>query len=407
MKILFMTQVLPYPLDAGPKIRGYHVLCHLSQTNEITLLSFTRSSDSPEAISHLKSICTHLETIGMPRSRYLDGKAMVKSLLNNLPFLITRDEVSQMDLMVSQLINKERYDVIHADQLWMAPYALKAQKEAIKCGYHPEIILDQHNAVQLIPGRMAESSESQFVKLWLKREAGLMAAYERKICEQFDRVVWVTEEDLKVVFPEVTSSLNTDEKNSVIPICIDAEEMVPLEKIPESKDILFIGGMHWPPNADGVNWFGNEVFPLILQKQPNAQFVAVGKQPPATLTGENIVKTGYVDSTDTYWAGSRVFVVPLRAGGGMRVKILDAWVKGVPVVSTSIGAEGIDYSHGKDILIADTPDDFAQAVNRLLTDETLAMELSRAGQETIRKRYDWKSIYPQWDKVYTSFRHIN
>jgi glycosyltransferase involved in cell wall biosynthesis len=401
MKILFLTQVLPYPLDAGPKIRGYHVLCHLTRMNEITLLSFTRSSDSPEAFSHLKSICKRLGTVKMPRSRFLDGKAMVKSLWTGLPFLITRDEVSQMDQMVKKFINEERYDFIHADQLWMAPYALKAQTEAIKCGYHPGIILDQHNAVQLIPGRMAESSGNQFIKVWLKREAGLMAAYERNICEQFDRVVWVTEEDLSVVFPALASSPN-NEKNSVIPICIDAAEMVPSGQISKSKDILFIGGMHWPPNADGVTWFGNEVFPLIRLKQPEARFVAVGKQPPPTLTGENIVTTGYVESTDAYWAESRVFVVPLRAGGGMRVKILDAWVKGIPVISTSIGAEGIKYRHGTDILIADTPDEFAQAVNSVLTDDKFAMDLSKAGQETIRKHYDWQSIYPHWDKVYTS-----
>ena len=124
---------------------------------------------------------------------------MVKSLLSNQPFLITRDEVPEMDLTLRKLIREEQFDAIHADQLWMAPYALKAKREAIKNGYQPRIILDQHNAVYLIPKRMAEASKNRFLRTWLKREAKLMAEFEVQTCRQFDHVVWVTQEDLKAV----------------------------------------------------------------------------------------------------------------------------------------------------------------------------------------------------------------
>jgi len=123
LNILFLTQVLPYPIDAGPKVRGYYNLRYLADKHTVTLLSFVRASDTPEALCHLKTFCTGVKTIKMPRSRVRDGLSMLKSLLSGQPFLITRDEVPEMDLTLRKLIREDRFDVIHADQLWMAPYA--------------------------------------------------------------------------------------------------------------------------------------------------------------------------------------------------------------------------------------------------------------------------------------------
>jgi glycosyltransferase involved in cell wall biosynthesis len=411
LHILFLTQVLSYPLDAGPKVRGYYNLRYLADKHAVTLLSFIRASDTPEALSHLKSFCTRVETVSMPRSRFRDGLAMLRSLLSSQPFLITRDEVPEMDLALRKLIREERFDAIHADQLWMASYALKAKREAIKNGYYPRIVLDQHNAVHLIPKRMAEASANAFLKAWLKRESTLMAEFEVLTCRQFDHVVWVTQEDLKAVsYNEGLPGKGRKaayhkalfENNSIIPICVDAAEMTPVDRVPETDEILFIGGMHWLPNADGATWFAKEVLPIVTAEHPQARFVAVGRQPPEAIKaeGRQMLAPGYVENTDSYWANARVFVVPLRAGGGMRVKILDAWARGIPVVSTTIGAEGITYQPGKDILIADTAEDFALAVQKILTDDDLAQSLSHSGRRTLEDCYDWRKIYPAWDAVY-------
>ena len=412
MNILFLSQVLPYPLDAGPKVRGYYNLRYLADKHAVTLLSFIRASDTPEALSHLKSFCTRVETVSMPRSRFRDGLAMLTSLLSNQPFLITRDEIPKMDLTLRKLIREKRFDAIHADQLWMAPYAIKAKKEAIKYGYHPRIILDQHNAVHLIPKRMADASGSTFLKVWLKREAKLMAKFEVQTCCQFDHVVWVTQEDLVAVssiagLPGKVNRKAADykalsENNSIIPICVDAAETTSVDQVPKTDEIIFVGGMHWPPNADGVTWFAEEVFPLVMKECPQAHFVAVGKQPPKVIKamGRQVLAPGFVENTDSYWANARVFVVPLRAGGGMRVKILDAWARGIPIVSTTIGAEGITYQPGKDILVADTAEDFALAVQKILTDDDLAQTLSHNGRRNLEDCYDWRKIYSAWDVVY-------
>ena len=373
MNILFLTQVLPYPLDAGPKIRAYYNLRYLVKKHTLTLVSFVRGSDKSSALSHLKSLCAAVETIPMPRSRLRDGLAIANSLRLSLPFLITRDQVDEMHQALSKLIRREHYDIIHADQLWMAPYALEAKTEAIKKGISPRVILDQHNAVFLIPKRMAESHRNPFVKVWLQRESILMAEYEKKICQEFDEVVWVTQEDWTAVNSLITGPEkdNLESKseeaiskvnNTVIPICFDPSTVVYPNLLPETHDIIFLGGMHWPPNADGVIWFARDILPLIHKDLPRARFIAVGKRPPNILEhlGENVIIPGYVENTDVYFSSSRVFVVPLRAGGGMRVKILEAWARGIPVVSTTIGAEGIKYSPGTDILIANTPEEVAR-----------------------------------------------
>jgi glycosyltransferase involved in cell wall biosynthesis len=171
--------------------------------------------------------------------------------------------------------------------------------------------------------------------------------------------------------------------------------------------VTFLGGLHWPPNAEGVLWFAREVWPTVWRQVPDALFTIIGKNPPETLTklqetGEpsRIEITGYVEDLEPYLASTAAFIVPLQAGGGMRVKIIDAWSWGLPVVSTTIGAEGICYQAGSDLVIADEADAFGAAVIRLLQDKRLAERLGKAGRLTIEESYDWRQVYPAWDDVY-------
>src|SRR5690606_26213162 len=157
------------------------------------------------------------------------------------------------------------------------------------------------------------------------------------------------------------------------PIAEDLDELPLIERQPEADHILHIGTMYWPPNIDAVNWFIDEVLPLIHAARPHTTFAVVGLRPPQELVewGQrepcpNV--TGYVEDTQPYYQKARAFIVPVRAGGGMRVKILNALAQGMPLVTTTLGCEGIGVTHGKDVLIADTPEAFAEAVLRLLED---------------------------------------
>jgi glycosyltransferase involved in cell wall biosynthesis len=177
--------------------------------------------------------------------------------------------------------------------------------------------------------------------------------------------------------------------------------------------------MFWPPNVDGVLWFAREVFPLVRQQVPEARFYVVGRNPPkavrrlqssyqpsaishrpSAISHQLIVVTGYAEDPTLYFADSAVFIVPLRAGGGMRVKILDAWAKRIPIVSTTIGCEGIEVRDGENILIADTPQDFAQAVVAVIRDSDLAQRLAENGRRLVEEKYDWRVVYRDLDEVY-------
>ena len=171
--------------------------------------------------------------------------------------------------------------------------------------------------------------------------------------------------------------------------------------------VTHIGTMFWPPNVEGVLWFAREVFPRVLAHVPEARFVVVGKDPPQevrdlALQVRNIQVTGYVHDPEPYLAETGVFIVPLRAGGGMRVKIIDAWSWGLPIVATSIGAEGIEIAEGENILIGDTPEALAEAVVRVLKEPGLGERLRDQGRAWVEGRYSWRNVYPAWDEVYTT-----
>jgi len=401
VKILFLSQVLPFPLDAGPKVRSYYVLRHLVQQHQVTLASFVRATDTPEAQAHLRTIVERLVPCPIRRTAWREAAAIGRSAVSGEPVLITRDHVSEMVALVRQLAAETGFDAVHADQLWMAPYALAASAGA-KGGHHkPWLVLDQHNAVHLIPRRLAESAGNSLMRFGWRREARQMARFEAKTCRAFDRVVTVTDVDSQALIrlypsgkaPQFTS----------IPICIDAQAVIPQPRAGVAG-ILFLAGMHWPPNADGARWFAEAILPAIRASVPLARFLAVGRQPPESLVrpeaAEYIEAPGYVSQVEPFWARSQVFVVPLRAGGGMRVKILYAWAQGLPIVSTTIGAEGLNYRHGENILIADTPQAFAHAVVSILQNANLARQLAAAGRANVEQHYDWQQIYPAWDAIY-------
>lgn len=402
-RILFLTQVLPYPLDAGPKIRAYYVLRYLSQYFKITLISFTRKTDKSEYVDHLSKYCEKVITVKMKRSRFKDFIALIKSFLFNKPFLILRDTSGNFAGVVNDVMagTYPSFEYIHADQLWMAQYAINAGKMAMRISDAPKLVLDQHNAVFLIPKRMSAKTNNFLIRLLLQAESKRLFRFEKETCLLFNHVVWVTKDDFNALYMN-NHAHDLAYKNTIIPICINPDAVQhKVHPAQQKKNILFVGGMHWPPNTEGILWFTNKVFPIIQETIHDVTLYAIGKSPPASLNNtENIVVPGFVEDLTDFWDKSRVFIVPIFSGGGMRVKILDAWTHGLPIVSTSIGAEGIDTIHGENILIADTPAEFAQQIIRLLSNDELADSLSKNGLEWVRTHYNWSRIYPLWDQVY-------
>ncbi|MBK8045649.1 MAG: glycosyltransferase [Anaerolineales bacterium] len=169
----------------------------------------------------------------------------------------------------------------------------------------------------------------------------------------------------------------------------------------DAHRVTFLGGLHWPPNAEGIVWFVRAVWPLIRQQAPNAVLTVIGKDPPAELRDtvlQNLDVTGYVDDPMPYLKETAVFIVPLPEAAC--VKILDAWRWGLPVVSSTIGAEGIAVENGENALLADTPEAFAQAVTSVLQNRTVADALAAKGRQTVEIRYNWRTVYRAWNAVY-------
>jgi glycosyltransferase involved in cell wall biosynthesis len=398
-------------MDAGPKIRSYHVLQYLAAAgHRVTLVAFQRVTDRPEDLEHLRQFCEAVHTMPMHRSRSRDAWHLARSLLTGQPFLVIRDWSSAMAGLIRELLAtgtgspQDRFDVIHADQLWMAPYALWARAQSID---QLRLILDQHNAVFQIPQRLAVFQRSPLTRALLRWEARKLIRYEAIACSHFDCVVTVTPEDRDTLATLITKHQGANRPSFVtIPICIDPTAKLPVSRITRPRRVTFLGGLHWPPNAEGILWFAREVWPQVVRQVPDAVLTVLGKEPPAQLvrqaTGDPSCELAYyVPDPVPYLAETAVFIVPLHAGGGMRVKIVDAWSWGLPVVSTSIGAEGLNYRNGENLLIANTSEAFAQAVVRVLTDPRLAACLGAAGRHTVEEHYDWHKVYRAWDRVYT------
>lgn len=407
MRILYLSQVLPYPPNAGPKVRSYHVLQYLASRHEVTLVAFSRPSDRPASIAHLRSFCARVDTVPMLRSAVRNVLHLTRSLLTRQPFLIARDHVPAMTHLLRHLVQEaagvgQPFDAVHADQLWMAPYALAAAAVA-PTPVRPRLVLDQHNAVFLVPQRLAEHETNFLKKMLLQREERRMRTFEIATCRRFDHLIWVTAKDRAVVAQAAAPT--SLPPSTVIPICVDVQAKSPLVRRPDARRVTFLGGLHWPPNAAGLRWFLRRVWPQVHRQVPDAVLTVIGRDPPAEITAaprDHLEVTGYVDDPTPYLRETAAFIVPLHAGGGMRVKIIDAWAWGLPVVSTTIGAEGLAYRSGENLLIADSEAEFAVAVVRMLQDRELGERLAAAGRQMAEQHYDWQTVYRAWDEIYAT-----
>lgn len=407
MHILFLTQILPYPPDSGPKVKTWHVLKYLSnQGYRITLVSFVRSEEEP-FVENLKEYCFQIHAIPLKRSRLLDIGYLLRSYFSGRPFLVERDDSTAMRSLIREVVASDPVDAIHADQLTMAQFALPYRNR----NGRPVLIFDAHNAVWTIVERL-NATLPMYYRIPLIFEAGRVKAYEARIVHEFSRTLAVAEPDaqaLREALKEQYPAIPVEEAPiRVIPIAVDMETAHLIQPLAGSFNILTMGTLYYPPNADGIRWFLLDVFPIVRRALPQATLTIVGKTPPADFlqaakeSNGSIVVTGYVPKLDPYYANASIAVIPVRAGGGMRVRILEAFARGMPVVTTTVGLEGIDAKPGSDVLVADSPNDFAQSTIQLLSDGELQARLSANGRHLAKEKYDWQVVLRQLEEMYQS-----
>lgn len=399
MQVLLLTQVLPFPPDSGPKVKTWNVLKYLAREHTVTLVSFVRGDQSAD-VAGLASLCAGgVHTVPIERGAVRDGVALMRSMVTGAPWMMVRDDRAEMRSLLSRLAADRQFDVVHADQLNMAQYA---EHVARGSATRPRLVLDAHNALWLLYRRLATTMKPGPRRAMLERDWRLLKGYEGRIVRDFDGVLAVSDED-RVALAEAA---RVERAMTVIPIAVDTDELPVVTREPAARQLTHIGTMYWPPNIDGMLWFIREIYPRIREGAPETGLDLIGARPPQELVGLNgqvpgLNVAGYVADVAPYLARCGVFIVPLRAGGGMRVKILEALSRGLPLVTTTLGCEGIAVKDGEHVLIADTPADFAAAVLRVLGDPALAQALARNGRRLIETTYDYRAACRPLETVYS------
>jgi glycosyltransferase involved in cell wall biosynthesis len=395
-------------------VKTWHGIRYLVEAgHQITLATYVR----PDEVQHLptlEALCHAVHAVPIQRSRIKDAFYLLRSLLTGRPFLVERDDLPEMRALILQLLSSEEFDLIYADQLTMAQFAFPGKViRRSDAKPQPALIFDAHNAVWTILKRSSETAR-WFFRPILQRESRAIRRHEGELVLNYDHTLAVTDID-RAALLEAVQSLGSlpasqidaaESRLSVIPIAVDTQALQPAGRSPESQHIVTLGTLHYPPNADGIRWFVREVYPIIQRRLPKARLTIIGKNPPQDfleLAAEQpaaITVTGYVPDLDPYMEAAAVMVVPVRAGGGMRVRILEAFARGMPVVTTTVGLEGIDAEPGVEVLVEDTPETFASAVMGLLSNPEWQAELALRGRQLAEQKYDWKAVLGQLDDVF-------
>lgn len=401
MRVLMLTQVVVYPADAGPKVKTLQVLRYLAARHEVIYCTFARGEQEVKDARKLSNICRRVETAPIQRSKFSDARFLAESLLTGDSFLLRRDDRAVMRDMVRRLLREEQIDVLHVDQLNMMRF--------VPADWRGTVILDEHNAVWQVVERLRSRAGNPLSRLLLGREVRLIRKLEGEACRRAQVALAVSEHDQEALY-EVAGK---EARIEVVPITVDAAQFTPLWEARDPRpNLLFtIGTMFWPPNSEGVQWWLREGYESLRERCPDVQYDIVGARPPQSLLAlaqqrAGVHVHGYVADATPFWTHATALAVPLLSGGGVRVKILEAMATGVPVVSTTVGCEGLGVRHGEHLLIADTPRDFAGACATLLRDQELARQLAENARQLILQRYDAKIALRPLDLAYEQAQGI-
>ena len=385
-------------------MRIYQLIRGLSQRHSVTCLTFAPDRAAEHALAPLQRICRVL-TVRGPAHRTLARRAW-STLASPLPDMALRNASPVYQAALRSLLATERFDVVQAESIEMAGYLPNREKTG------PLLVLDQFNAEYVIqkracfadartPRRWHASAYS--LAQWLK-----LARYEAAVMRRCDLVLAVADDDRRAL-----ARLAPQARIGVVPNGVDTAAFDQAALAAEGAGALafapgtlvFSGTLDYRPNVDALVWFAREVLPLLRARRPDLRVLAVGRRPAPALQQlaqhRHIVLTGEVADARPFIAGAAVYIVPMRIGGGVRLKLLEALSLAAPVVSTHMGAEGVaGLRDGAHCLLADQPAEFAAAVLRLLGSPALGARLGAAGRALVRQHYDWNAIVPQMEAHY-------
>ncbi len=384
MKLLVIDEEFPYPLNTGKRIRTFNLVRELTREHQVSYLAYgDRASQASEFLLR-NNITTHAVP---PPDRRQSGPKFYYRLLANLfskyPYIVTSHYTSEFQSRLMHLIESEKFDLVICE--W-TPYArfIRDIKNARK-------VIVAHNIESTIWERYERNETNPLKKYYIGVQYRKVLAFERSCFGWADGATAVTRQEAETI-----RSFGTKYEPAVIDNGVDTEYFAPKQTTIDPNTLVFTGSMDWRPNQDAALYFAAEILPILRNECPGIKAIFVGRNPTKQITDlgriDGITITGTVDDVRDYIASAALYIVPLRIGGGSRLKILEAMAMQKPVVSTTVGAEGLEVTDGKNIVLADGPDVFAQTVLDCLSDNELTSQLAASGRQLVLDRYRWQQL---------------
>lgn len=384
MNILFLTKELPYPPNNGHRNRSFHMLRGLAKKHDVALICFGDKEGGKDRTG-LGEYCSSITYIPLKKPQGKIGFffSVLGGIFSGFPHAIASRYSLAMQEAVESLLKDGKADLIVCDSVYQSVHMPKHARV--------KTILAEHNIESLIIYRYFKTEKNIFKKIYAFMEWTKFRSFEDKTWPLFDKCLVVSEPEKQEI------SRRTNQRNiEVIPNGVDTVNFNFNRGRENPNSLIYMGQMNWHPNIDAVVYFLNKVFPLIRKQVSEATLYILGHNPPEKIgklaEQNNAIITGFVEDVRPYVAQSAVFVVPLRIASGTRLKILEAMAMGKAVVSTGIGCEGLDVTDGKNIVIADKPDEFAESVIKLLQNPSLRKQIGSAARQLVEEQYSWDKI---------------
>ncbi|MBE7097071.1 glycosyltransferase [Bacillus cereus] len=398
-KILFITNLLPYPLDNGGKIKTFNTIESLSEKFDIDVICYISDEEDRRNIAGLGGIANDVQVVCKNLIRSVSFKDFfidyMKSLMTKYPYNVNKFRHPDFERLISNKLSNNKYYAIYVDHLQMMVY--------YDLFNHENTILDQHNVESLIFKRLIQSENSVVKKALGAIEYKKLRKFEIGMLHKAGQVICLSEEDQKEF---MQLGINKDKIN-ILPIHLKSSYCKNNKSLSGEKfKLLFLGSMSWYPNQNGIKWFLENVW-VSLDKRYYELYI-VGSNPPETIkqyhNGENVHVTGYVEDINEYIEKCDISIVPLFIGSGQRVKIIESFAKGIPVISTSIGAEGLIYTNGEDIIIADTIEDFINRLEDVRSNRGQLDALTFNAHENFKSNYSAEFLPAKLQKIIENCR---
>ena len=391
MQILFLSPRQCWPVVSGAKLREYHLARSLGENAELTYLYF--KGETAIASKDLP-FCRKIVAVNKPRP-YTPGK-IIRGLFGRIPLTLINYYSPDMTSALSELTRSAAFDLVHIDSLHMVTY-LPALPDSLR----KRAVFNWHNIESELLQRYAAATSSLPRKLYASMTARRVKSVEREILQTcFGHLVCSERERLQLLgwVPEA--------RIAVVENGVDTKAFDGLPKATRNR-VLFVGSMAYHANSDAIVWFTDRIWPAIHERYPHWTLTLVGSDPPPQVRAlserQGVEVTGTVPDVKPYYAEAILAIVPLLTGGGTRLKILEALAAGVPVVSTSLGIEGLTVTHGEEVLIADSEAEWLPACVSLADQGELWNKLVVAGRRLVECRYNWEILgkslvdtYRQW-----------